>query len=55
MTEAHGNWISARNFFQRTTNYYRAAQLFMLKGEGRIDIYRKIDEVFEAGAMPSPR
>jgi alpha-beta hydrolase superfamily lysophospholipase len=48
--EAQGNWISAKNFFSRATNYYRAAQFFMLKGEGRFAIYRKIDEVFEAAA-----
>ena len=46
--EEVGNWISARNFYQRATNYYRLAQFFMLpESEERIKVLRKIDEVFE--------
>jgi len=52
--EKVGNWVSAKNYLSRATNYYRAAQFFMLKGEGRFDIYRKIDEVFEGAAKYFP-
>jgi len=53
--EAQGNWISARNFFQRATNYYRAAQFFMLpKDPERRRVLRKIDEVFDAAAQYLP-
>ncbi|MFI5957548.1 alpha/beta hydrolase family protein [Cryptosporangium sp. NPDC051539] len=53
--EAQGNWISARNFYQRATNYYRAAQFFLVpKNPDRLRILRKIDEVFEAAARYLP-
>ncbi|MDQ0777177.1 pimeloyl-ACP methyl ester carboxylesterase [Streptomyces aurantiacus] len=53
--EAQGNWISARNFYQRATNYYRAAQFFLVpKDPERIRILRKIDDVFDSAARYFP-
>jgi len=49
--EDKGNWISARNGYQRACNYYRLAQFFLLgKDPRRVATLKKMHEVFERAA-----
>lgn len=46
--EALGNWITARNAYQRACNYYRAAQFLSDPlGEEKNGLLEKLDQVFQ--------
>lgn len=49
--EDKGNWLSARNGYQRACNYYRLAQFFLSgKDPRRVATLKKMHEIFEKAA-----
>ncbi|MGD0409059.1 MAG: alpha/beta hydrolase [Candidatus Limnocylindrales bacterium] len=56
--EAAGNWLTARNAYQRACNYYRAAQFLVPPvTEEKIRLLEKLEELFQRAARyfdPAP-